>query len=88
MEFGGGGFPKLLNLHIREFPLLEKLPAWEVEAMQRLGGLYIGNCLRVKKVPEGLQQLMGLKWIVVEQASGELEERLKEGGKDWNKLKL
>ncbi|GLJ19571.1 hypothetical protein SUGI_0353670 [Cryptomeria japonica] len=87
-KFGeSGGFPKLVRLMINEFPLLEELPALEEGAMQRLEVLWIYNCPRVKKVPEGLDLLSRLKAIDVEQASGELEERLKEGGEDWLKIK-
>ncbi|GLJ19575.1 hypothetical protein SUGI_0353750 [Cryptomeria japonica] len=83
-----GGFPKLVRLLIHDFPLLEELPELEEGAMQRLEVLAIGNCPQVKKVPEGMGQLRKLKVIkVVNEASGELEERLKEGGEDWNKIK-
>ncbi|GLJ19277.1 hypothetical protein SUGI_0346690 [Cryptomeria japonica] len=87
-EFGErGGFPKLVYLQIDVFPLLEELPALEEEAMQRLEGLVINNCPRMKKVPEGLERLRRLKRIVVLQASGELVERLKEGEEDYKKIK-
>ncbi|GLJ19630.1 hypothetical protein SUGI_0355530 [Cryptomeria japonica] len=46
------------------------------------------HCPLVKKVPEGLEQLKRLKRISVVVASGELEDRLKEGGEDWNKIKV
>ncbi|GLJ19703.1 hypothetical protein SUGI_0357000 [Cryptomeria japonica] len=88
-EFGeSGGFPKLANMQIQDFPLLEELPALEEGAMQVLELLIIDNCPRVKRVPEGLERLRRLKNIdVYKEASGELEERLKEGGEDWNKIK-
>ncbi|GLJ07894.1 hypothetical protein SUGI_0076260 [Cryptomeria japonica] len=82
-----GGFPQLVRLYIFDFPLLEELPTLQEGAMERLEGLWICNCPQVKKVPEGLEPLRRLKLIQVEDASAELEERLKEGGKDWNKIK-
>ncbi|GLJ20148.1 hypothetical protein SUGI_0365760 [Cryptomeria japonica] len=87
-KFGeSGGFPKLVRLFMYDFPLLEELPALEEGAMQRLEVLWIYDCLRVKKIPDGLERLRRLKGIDVEQASSELAERLKEGGEDWNKIK-
>ncbi|GLJ19576.1 hypothetical protein SUGI_0353770 [Cryptomeria japonica] len=88
-KFGeSGGFPKLVRLLITDFSRLKELPVLEEGAMQRLEVLSIGNCPRVKKVPKGLERLRRLKRIEVEEVSGELEERLREGGEDWSKIKV
>lgn len=88
-EFGESrGFAKMARLHIKDFPILKELSALEDGAMQSLEGLWIKNCLRVKRVGQGLERLRRLKRIsVVEKASEELKDRLKEGGEDWNGIK-
>ncbi|GLJ19578.1 hypothetical protein SUGI_0353950 [Cryptomeria japonica] len=87
-NFGESGrFPKLIRLMLYRFPFLEELPALEEGAMQCLEVLMMGDCPQVKKVPEGLERLRRLKRIRLHQESVELEERLKEGGEDWNKIK-
>ncbi|GLJ19564.1 hypothetical protein SUGI_0353590 [Cryptomeria japonica] len=87
-NFGAsGGFPKLVKLRIVQFRIVEELPALEVGAMQRLQLLHICDCPWVKKVPKGFELLTRLKRIVVDEASDQLMESLKEGGEDWNKIK-
>ncbi|GLJ13104.1 hypothetical protein SUGI_0205220 [Cryptomeria japonica] len=83
-----GGFPKLRFLLIRDFPRLVEFPELENGAMPHLEIFQLQLCLRVNKLPEGLERLKMLKEINY-QLSGtlELRERLKEGGQDWNKIK-
>lgn len=82
-EFGEPhAFPKLKNLIIEDFYCLENLPTLQDKAMPTLMHLEIKNCMRLKHIPEGLENLKSLEEL-------ELDKRLEENllsGNSWQTL--
>ncbi|GLJ19482.1 hypothetical protein SUGI_0351760 [Cryptomeria japonica] len=82
------GFSKLRLLEILDFPLLEELPDLEDGAMAVLKIFGLIGCPRVKKVPEGLDRLRGLKELSYGfSGTDQFRDGLSEGGEVWNKIK-
>ncbi|GMP37653.1 hypothetical protein CsSME_00009241 [Camellia sinensis var. sinensis] len=71
----GGGFPKLISLRLVNLPNLEE---WRVEegAMPCLFSLYIGECRKLKEIPDGLRFITTLRELVIQGASEALQQRL------------
>eukprot|EP01018_Ginkgo_biloba_P008405 Gb_25803 [translate_table: standard] len=85
-EFGkSGGFPKLELLDLMTFRRLEEFPKLEDGAMPCLKSLTVWNCERLKKRPDGIEQLINLEEIDVDDCGG--WETMKAGREDWKKLK-
>ncbi|GLJ13077.1 hypothetical protein SUGI_0204730 [Cryptomeria japonica] len=83
-----GGFPKLRFLLIKDFPGLEEFPKLEDGAMPRLEVFKLQECNRLRKVPEGLEELKMLKEFNHDYTGTDgLRDRLREGGQDWQKVK-
>ncbi|KAL5708348.1 hypothetical protein ACHQM5_019151 [Ranunculus cassubicifolius] len=75
------GFPQLLHLSLQE---LKELEEWIVEgAMPCLTTLDIIYSEKLKKIPEGVKFLTKLKKLDVIRMPKIFEERVKEGGEDW-----
>ncbi|CAL5378271.1 unnamed protein product [Camellia sinensis] len=84
--FDGGGFPKLINLCLWS---LRNLEEWRVEqgAMPCLFHLEIGFCQKLKETPDGLSFITTLRELDIKYASEALQQRVREGGEDFYKVK-
>ncbi|GLJ13070.1 hypothetical protein SUGI_0204560 [Cryptomeria japonica] len=83
-----GGFPKLRFFVISGFTEIEELPEVEDGAMPRLQFFKLESCIRLRKVPKGLEELkMLIEFSCLSSGTYELMERLKLGGQDWQKVK-
>jgi ribosomal protein L37E len=82
MVCSGGGFPQLQKLSIYR---LEEWEEWIVEqgSMPFLHTLYIDDCPKLKKLPDGLQFIYSLKNLKI---SERWKERLSEGGEEYYKV--
>ncbi|XP_019093266.1 PREDICTED: putative disease resistance protein At1g58400 [Camelina sativa] len=83
MVCSSGGFSQLHELSLCE---LEEWEDWIVEegSMPLLHSLVIWDCPKLKELPDGLQFLYSLKYLIVNQ---KWEERWSEGGEDYYKVK-
>ncbi|GLJ07398.1 hypothetical protein SUGI_0066110 [Cryptomeria japonica] len=88
-----GGFSHLLFFTIWGFESLEELPGLEEGAMAYLEEFVLEefvlwDCPKLKKVPEGLEQLKKLKQLNYGcSGTNGWSEILKEGGEYWKKIK-
>ncbi|XP_028106147.1 disease resistance protein RPP8-like [Camellia sinensis] len=82
----GGGFPKLISLELCN---IENLEDWRVEqgAMPCLFRLLIFGCKKLKEIPDGLRFITTLQELDVRFASFALNDRVREGGEDFYKVK-
>ncbi|PIA30483.1 hypothetical protein AQUCO_05500036v1 [Aquilegia coerulea] len=80
------GFPKLKHLKICYFHPLEE---WTVEkgAMTCLTTCEICYCEKLKMVPQGFRFLTRLQELKINGMPKSFEERVKEGGEDWETVK-
>ena len=80
-----GGFP------LPRFLLVElyKLEEWRVEegAMPSLCHLIINYCCNLKTIPDGLRFVTTLQELEIRNMSKSFEDRLDEGGLDFDKVK-
>eukprot|EP01018_Ginkgo_biloba_P024539 Gb_04767 [translate_table: standard] len=88
-RFGSwGSFPALMLLWLKDLTELEELPAMQEGSMPRLQVLGVELCARVKRLPEGMEQLNELKVLGI-LGSDELLRSTRQGGQDWERaLKL
>lgn len=79
------GFLKLESLSIC---YLDSLKEWKVEegALPSLRRLQIVNCLRLRRIPEGVRYLITLKEIVLQHMLRQFMQRLEKGGEDFFKV--
>jgi len=79
-----GGFPILESLSFDGLVLEE----WRIEdgALSSLCYLRIGDCSRLRKLPDGLRNVTTLKEVKIEYCKPELTKRLEEGGEDFYKV--
>ncbi|CAL5328983.1 unnamed protein product [Camellia sinensis] len=82
----GGGFLKLISLELWN---IENLEEWRVEqgAMPCLFHLEIGGCPKLKEIPDGLRFITALRELDIKYASKALQQRFREGGEDFDKVK-
>eukprot|EP01018_Ginkgo_biloba_P024537 Gb_16713 [translate_table: standard] len=77
-------FPALQLLWLRDLVELEELPDLEEGSMPCLQVLGIELCARVKRLPEGIEQLNELKVLSI-LGSDELLRSTRQGGQDWER---
>ncbi|XP_062083910.1 putative disease resistance protein At1g50180 [Humulus lupulus] len=77
-----GGFNRLESL---ELSGLEGLKEWKVEegALSRLGYLRIKECRGLRRVPDGLRNILTLNHMVIERMPKKFKQRMEEGGEDF-----
>ncbi|XP_062083900.1 putative disease resistance protein At1g50180 [Humulus lupulus] len=80
-----GGFNRLESL---ELIGLLGLKEWKVEesALSRLGYLHIEKCRGLRRVPDGLKNILTLNHMVIEYMPDKFKERMEEGGEDFYKV--
>ncbi|RZC48339.1 hypothetical protein C5167_041276 [Papaver somniferum] len=81
-----GGFSCLETLKVY---WTENLERWTIEegALTNLVNLKIRGCIKLKRIPPGLQHLIKLQKLNVVDMPLLFQNRLKEAGKDWDKIK-
>ncbi|KAK2989775.1 hypothetical protein RJ640_029929 [Escallonia rubra] len=90
MVCSANGFPQLEFLELYN---LDQLEDWRVEggAMQRLRGLYISFCPKLKMIPQGLESVTTLRELTFGTMSKELLSRVRmtqeKEGEDFYKVK-
>ncbi|KAF4374937.1 hypothetical protein G4B88_004688 [Cannabis sativa] len=79
-----GGFPRLESLHLG----LDYLKEWKVEesALPTLAYLRIGYCWELRRVPDGVRNIVTLNEIVIEHMPKKFKKRMEEGGDDFHKV--
>ncbi|XP_020244413.1 putative disease resistance protein At1g50180 isoform X2 [Asparagus officinalis] len=84
MVFSAGGFPRLQILLVNH---LDALRYWRIEsgAMSDLTDLRIKNCIKLMKLPDGLEHL-SLKNLVMKGFQPNIMRRLSSMGPDWHKV--
>ncbi|KAI8025503.1 putative disease resistance protein [Camellia lanceoleosa] len=80
----GGGFPKLISLHLWSIEILEE---WRVEqgAMLCLFRLQIIGCKKLKEVSDGLRFITTLRELDIKYVAEALIDRVRERGEDFTK---
>ncbi|XP_060965681.1 probable disease resistance RPP8-like protein 2 [Cannabis sativa] len=80
-----GGFPRLESL---ELCALHYLKEWKVEesALPTLAYLNIRYCKRLRRVPNGVRNIVTLNEIKINGMPKKFKERMEEGGDDFHKL--
>ncbi|XP_060965696.1 putative disease resistance protein At1g50180 [Cannabis sativa] len=80
-----GGFPQLESL---ELTFLEGLKEWKVEesALCKLGYLCIAYCEGLRKVPDGVRNIVTLNEIKISNMPKQFKERMEQGGDDFHKV--
>uniref|UniRef100_A0A803PX05 Uncharacterized protein n=1 Tax=Cannabis sativa TaxID=3483 RepID=A0A803PX05_CANSA len=80
-----GGFPRLESLRLE---LLIGLKEWKVEesAFPRLGYLSIRACMRLRRVPDGVRNIVTLNEIKISLMPKKFKERMEQGGDDFHKV--
>ena len=80
------GFPLLQSLLLSKMYYLEE---WRVEegAMPSLCRLEIEFCSQLKMVPDGLRFITTLQELEIKEMPKSFEDRLNEGGPDFDKVK-
>eukprot|EP01018_Ginkgo_biloba_P041031 Gb_22368 [translate_table: standard] len=76
-------FPALKLLWLRDLIELEELPALEEGSMPCLRVLGIELCARVKRLPEGIEQLNELKVLSI--LGSDLLRSTRQGGQHWER---
>ncbi|KAJ3695024.1 hypothetical protein LUZ60_000401 [Juncus effusus] len=87
MHCSNNGFHELLHLQIHASLISE---GWTVEngAMNKVEFLNITHCFDMKKIPDALRNLNGLKEVRFQWIRQEIKMRLKnKEGEDWEKIK-
>ncbi|XP_062083901.1 putative disease resistance protein At1g50180 [Humulus lupulus] len=81
-----GGFNRLESL---ELIGLRGLKEWKVEesALSRLGYLRIEQCRGLRRVPDGLRNILTLNHMEIRHMPKKFKERMEEGGEDFYKVK-
>ncbi|KAF4359200.1 hypothetical protein F8388_005309 [Cannabis sativa] len=66
-----------------------RLKEWKVEkgALPRLRYLRIGNCTRLRSIPDGVRNIVTLNEMVIDHMPEKFKERMEEGGEDFYKVK-
>ena len=85
MVCSNGGFPQLCNLEIW---YLDDWEEWIVEegSMPCLRTLSIGNCKKLKELPEGLKYITSLKEVKIRHKNKEWKTTLVPGGESYHKV--
>ncbi|KAF4359246.1 hypothetical protein F8388_005355, partial [Cannabis sativa] len=80
-----GGFPRLESLQLRH---LYNLKEWKVEesALPTLAYLRITMCKRLRRVPDGVRNIVTLNEMVISLMPKKFKERMEEGGDDFHKV--
>ncbi|XP_062083404.1 putative disease resistance protein At1g50180 [Humulus lupulus] len=80
-----GGFDRLESLQLSD---LQGLKEWKVEesALSRLGYLRIKECRGLRRVPDGLKNILTLNHMVIEWMPRKFKQRMEEGGEDFYKV--
>ncbi|XP_060967008.1 putative disease resistance protein At1g50180 [Cannabis sativa] len=80
-----GGFPRLESL---ELISLYNLKEWKVEesALPTLAYLRIEICRELRRVPDGVRNIVTLNEMVIDYMPKKFNERMKEGGDDFHKV--
>ena len=80
------GFPKFIELEIRNFPLLNEIII-EKGVMPNLRSLWIEKCMELKTVPKGIEHL-NLQELILKSVSVAFKNRIQEEGSvDFPKVK-
>ncbi|XP_060964902.1 probable disease resistance RPP8-like protein 2 [Cannabis sativa] len=80
-----GGFPRLESLQLCG---LDYLKEWKVEesALPTLAYLSIDYCKRLRRVPDGVRNIVTLNEIKIIDMPKKFKERMEEGGDDFHKV--
>ncbi|XP_062083394.1 putative disease resistance protein At1g50180 [Humulus lupulus] len=80
-----GGFNRLESLQLSG---LQGLKEWKVEesALSRLGYLRIEECRGLRRVPDGLRNILTLNHMVIKWMPKKFKQRIEEGGEDFYKV--
>eukprot|EP01018_Ginkgo_biloba_P014683 Gb_01302 [translate_table: standard] len=76
---------RIEDLKVDKLDSLEEFPDLEYGAMPCLKSLWVWNCGRLKKRPDGLERLINLEEIDVQLCGG--WQTMKAGGEDWKRLR-
>ncbi|XP_062083194.1 putative disease resistance protein At1g59780 [Humulus lupulus] len=80
-----GGFNRLESLELID---LEGLKEWKGEesALSRLGYLRIKECRGLRRVPDGLRNILTLNHMDIRDMPKKFKQRMEEGGEDFYKV--
>ncbi|KAM6598097.1 hypothetical protein CsatA_008621 [Cannabis sativa] len=80
-----GGFPRLESLQLS---CLRNLKEWKVEesALPTLAYLRIHGCSRLRRVPDGVRNIVTLNEMEISYMPKKFKERMEEGGDDFHKV--
>ncbi|KAM6598102.1 hypothetical protein CsatA_008626 [Cannabis sativa] len=80
-----GGFPRLESLQLSG---LTNLKEWKVEesALPTLVYLRICDCRELRRVPDGVRNIVTLNEMVIDYMPKKFKERMEEGGDDFHKV--
>ncbi|XP_060964904.1 probable disease resistance RPP8-like protein 2 [Cannabis sativa] len=80
-----GGFPRLESLQLS---FLGNLKEWKVEesALPTLAYLRIYCCRKLRRVPDGVRNIVTLNEIKIIEMPKKFKERMEEGGDDFHKV--
>ncbi|XP_060967011.1 putative disease resistance protein At1g50180 isoform X2 [Cannabis sativa] len=80
-----GGFPRLESLRLF---CLKNLKEWKVEesALPTLAYLTIWGCRGLRRVPDGVRNIVTLNEITIKRMPKKFKERMEQGGDDFHKV--
>nr|XP_010913295.1 disease resistance protein RPM1-like [Elaeis guineensis] len=88
LDFGAGWFPKLKLLRLQDMGRLRNLKI-EQEALVNLHELFLVRCRELKMVPTGIENLIHLQKLELDDMPNELVEKLNKGGQtEEDRLKV